>query len=127
MRQDINRQWIGAMFAEDVELIGEMLKEDPGLGNSTHEAFDDPFRARRLPVASLLFAVAGPPQQTVRWHQVKRRIDGRIVDLLLEHGADANIYSRHGRPLCWARERGIAKKLIDSTRFLVLDSSVITL
>jgi hypothetical protein len=112
VRHDDDRQWIGAILSEDIALIADMLAERPALANSLHEAFDDPFRAKRFPVATLLFAVAGPPQQMVRWHQVQRPINGAIVELLLQHGADANIDSRHGRPLCWARHRDIAERLI---------------
>ena len=101
-----------AILAEDVRLVAEMLDEQPGFANALDEAFDDPFRARRLPVATLLFAVVGPPQQTVSWHQVRRSINRRLVDLLLDRGADPNIYSRHGRPLCWARERDIVERLV---------------
>src|SRR5690606_30874166 len=86
--------------------------EQPTLANTLHEAFDDPFRARRFPVATLLFAVAGPPQQTVRWHGVHRPINRRLVDVLLEHGADPNIYSNHARPLCLAREPDIVQRLV---------------
>jgi ankyrin repeat protein len=112
MRLDRHRQWVGAILAEDVELVAEMLDEQPALTNSLHEAFDDPFRGRRFPVATLLFAVVGPPQQTVRWYQVRRPINRRMIDLLLDRGADPNVYSQHGRPLCWARELDIVERLI---------------
>ena len=114
MRHDDNRQWLGAILAEDVGLAAEMLSENPALANTLHEAFDDPFRARRFPVATLLFAVVGPPQQTVRWHQVRRPINRRMVEILLEAGADPNIHSHHGRPLCWARERDVVERLINA-------------
>jgi ankyrin repeat protein len=112
MRHDESRQWIGAIMSEDVGLVAEMLDGNPGLANSLHDAFDDPFRPRRFPVATLLFSVVGPPQQMTRWHHVRRPINREIVHLLLDHGADANIYSRHGRPLCWARERDIIETLV---------------
>lgn len=99
-------------MAEDIELATAMLDEQPALANTLHEAFDDPFRAKRFAVATLLFAVVGPPQQTVRWHQVRRPINRPMIDLLLDRGADPNIYSRHGRPLCWARELDIIERLV---------------
>jgi hypothetical protein len=112
MRHDENRQWIGAIMSEDVGLVADMLDGNPGLANSLHDAFDDPFRAKRFPVATLLFGVVGPPQQMIRWHQVRRPINREIIDLLLNHGADANVYSQHGRPLCWARDRDAIERLI---------------
>jgi hypothetical protein len=112
MRHDVGRQWIGAIMAEDTELASEMLADQPALANTLHEAFDDPFRARRFPVATLLFAVVGPPQQVVGWRQVQRRINRGMVELLLNSGADPNIHSHHGRPLCWARERDLVERLV---------------
>jgi hypothetical protein len=112
MRHDVDRQWIGAMMADDTELASEMLVDQPALADTLHEAFDDPFRSRRFPVASLLFAVVGPPQQVVGWRQVRRRINRKMVELLLNSGADPNIHSHHGRPLCWARERDLVERLV---------------
>jgi ankyrin repeat protein len=37
-----------------------------------------------------------------------------MVELLLKNGADPNIHSRHGRPLCWARERDLVERLISA-------------
>jgi len=113
MRLDPIRQWVGATLAEDLDLMRDMLSEDASLADSLHPEFDDPFRQRRFPVATLLFAVAGPPQQTIHWRQVERKINFDMVKLLVEFGADVNIVSIHGLPLCWARERRIASYLIE--------------
>ena len=57
MRFDKEKQWIGAVYAEDLVLMAEMLAEDPSLANFSHEAFDDPYREGRFPVYTLSFAV----------------------------------------------------------------------
>ncbi len=113
MRFDKEKQWIGAVFAEDLQLMAEMLAEEPSLADFQHEAFDDPYRSERFPVATLAFAVSGPPQQQIDWRQVERSIDFDMVKLLVEAGADPNIDNIHGRPLCLCREERIARYLID--------------
>ena len=113
MRFDKEKQWIGAVYAEDLELMGEMLAEEPSLANFSHEAFDDPYREGRFPVYTLSFAVGGPPQQQIDWRQVERRINFDMVKLLVEGGADTNIKNVHGRPLCNCRDERIAQYLID--------------
>src|ERR1041384_3576801 len=113
MKFDFQKQWIGAVFAEELDLIRDMLNEDRSLANSLHAEFDDPFREKRFPVATLLFAVVGPPQQQISWRQVKRKINFDMVKMLVELGADPNIVSIHGLPLCWVREKKIASYLIE--------------
>lgn len=113
MRFDKEKQWLGAVYAEDLVLMAEMLAEDPSLANFSHEAFDDPYREGRFPVYTLSFAVCGPPQQQIDWRQVERRINFDMVKLLVEAGADPNIENVHGRPLCLCRDEGMARYLID--------------
>ena len=113
MRFDKEKQWIGAVYAEDLGLMAEMLQEDQSLANLSDEAFDDPYREGRFPVFTLSFAVAGPPQQQIDWRQVERRINFDMVKLLVEAGADPNIENLHGRPLCQCRDERIARYLID--------------
>lgn len=113
MRFDKEKQWIGAVYAEDLELMGEMLAEEPSLANFSHEAFDDPYRKGRFPVFTLPFAICGPPQQQIDWRQVERTINFDMVRLLVEAGADPNIENVHGRPLCVCRDERIAQYLID--------------
>ena len=57
MQFDKNRQWVGAVYAEDLALLREMINEDASLANSSHREFDDPFRAEHFPVPTLLFAL----------------------------------------------------------------------
>ncbi len=114
MRFDKKRQWVGAVYAEDIEPMKDMLAEDPSLADSSHEAFDDPFREGRFPVATLTFAVNGPHQQVVNWRKVERKINFNMVKLLVEAGADPNIDSAHGLPLCLTRDERMAKYLIDN-------------
>ena len=113
MRLEKARQWVGAIYAEDLELMRKMLSEDPSLANSLHPEFDDPFRKRRFPVATLLFAVNVPPPQQVNWRNIKRTINFQLVELLVEAGADVNIPSIHGVPLCHTRDETIARYLIE--------------
>ncbi len=113
MRLDKEKQWIGAVYAEDLELMAEMLSEQPSLADFSHVAFDDPYRKNGFPVATLAFAVCGPPQQQIDWRHVERRINFDMVKLLVEAGADPNIENIHGRPLCICREEHIARYLID--------------
>ena len=110
MQFDKHMQWIGAVYAANLDLMKDMLKEDRTLANFTHEAFDDPYRPVRLPVATLLFAVAGA---TDRPACQERRINFEMVKLLMKAGADPNIYSVHGRPLCAVRDEHLAHYLID--------------
>mgnify|MGYP001237142001 CR=1 FL=1 len=114
MRLDKHKQWIGAAYAEDLGLMRSMLRADPSLADSSHEAFDDPFREGRFPVATLVFAVVGPPQQQINWRQVERKINFDMIKLLIEAGADPNIDNIHGRPLCLCREEPIVQYLIDN-------------
>lgn len=114
MDNRIQSQWIGALLCEDMPLLDAMLDTHPALVDMAHEALDDPYRLRRLPVATLLFAVVGPPQQMIRWHQSRRQINPELVHLLLRHDADPNVYSIHGRPLCWVRDPMIAEQLVDA-------------
>ena len=60
MRFDKTTQWVGAVYADDLGLMREMLDEDPSLANSHHEAFDDPFRKKRFPVGSAVMSAALP-------------------------------------------------------------------
>ena len=113
MRFDKEKQWIGAVYAEDLELMAEMLAETPALADFSHEAFDDPFREGRFQVATLAFAICGPPQQQIDWRQVERRVNFDMVKLLVEAGADPNIDNIHGRPLCLCRDERIARYLIE--------------
>ena len=113
MRLDKMRQWVGAVYAEDLELMREMLAEDPSLSNSLHAEFDDPFRSRRFPVTTLLFAVNGPPYQQVRWDRVEREINVDMVELLIEWGADVNLPCVYGVPLCYVRDEKMVRYLID--------------
>ena len=112
MRFDLNRQWVGAVYAEDLSLMLEMLAEDPALANSAHKEFDDPYRSERYAVPTLLFAVAGPPPQQIDWRQIERPLSCDMVQLLLEAGADPNIDSGHGLPICYARDKRLAECLI---------------
>lgn len=50
----------------------------------------------------------------IRWHQFHRVINHWLVRLFLDHEADSNVYSIHGRPLCWVRERPIAEQLVEA-------------
>ena len=113
MRFDKTRQWIGAIYSEDLVLIREMLAEDPSLADTTHTEFDDPFRRRRFPVATLLFACFGPPNQQVADEKIKRVINFDMIKVLVESGADTNIDSSHGLPLCYVRDERIATYLIE--------------
>ncbi len=113
MRFDKEKQWIGAVYAEDLELMAEMLAEDPSLADFKHEVFDDPYREGRFLVATLAFAVCGPPQQQIDWRQVERTVNFDMIKLLIEAGADPNIDNVHGRPLCTCRDQRIAQYLID--------------
>lgn len=112
MRIELNRQWVGAVYAEDLALLREMLAEFPSLADSAHREFDDPYRGDRYPVPTLLFAVAGPPAQVIDWRRIERPPSYEMAQLLLEAGADSNIDSSHGMPLCYARDRRIAECLI---------------
>jgi ankyrin repeat protein len=112
MRIDKNRQWVGAVYAEDVCLMREMLAEDPSLADSARAESDDPYRSGRFPVSTLLFAVAGPPPQQIDWRRIERPSNCDMVQLLLEAGADPNIESAHGLPVCYARDRRVAQCLI---------------
>ncbi len=112
MRFDQNRQWVGAVYAEDLALMREMLAEDPSLADSSHTEFDDPYRSDRYLVPTLLFAVSGPPPQQVDWRNIKRPSCYDMVHLLLEAGADPNIESGHGMPMCYVRDKRIAQCLI---------------
>ncbi len=109
---DRDRQWVGAVYAEDLSLMREMLAEAPYLADSSHKEFDDPFRGERYLVPSLLFAVAGPPPQQIDWRQIERPPSYDMVHLLLEAGANPNIESDHGLPICYARNARIAGCLI---------------
>lgn len=113
MRFDKEKQWIGAVYAGDLELMAEMLAEDPSLADFSHEALDDPYREDRFLVATLAFAVCGPPHQQINWREVERRTNFDMVKLLVEAGADPNIDNIHGRPLCLCRDQRIARYLID--------------
>lgn len=113
MRFDKEKQWIGAVYAGDLELMADMLAEDPSLADFSHEAFDDPYRKGRFPVYTLAFAVCGPPHQQIDWRQVERTVKFDMVKLLIEAGADPNIENLHGRPLCTCRDEQIARYLID--------------
>ncbi len=110
MQFDKHMQWIGAVYAANLDLIKDMLREDKTLANFVHEAFDDPYRNVRFPVATLLFAVAG---SIGRRDGQERRINFEMVKLLVKAGADPNIHSAHGRPLCVVRDEHIAHYLID--------------
>lgn len=112
MRLEPNRQWVGAVYAEDLSLINEMLAEDASLANSAHTEFDDPYRSERSPVPTLLFAVAGPPPQQIDWRRIERPLSFDMVHLLLEAGADPNVDSGHGLPICYVREQRLAEHLI---------------
>lgn len=113
MMFDKNAQWVGAVYNENLNLMADMLADDAALADSCHEAFDDPFREGRFPVSTLVFAVAGPHQQVINWRRVKRVINFDMVKLLIEAGADPNIESAHGLPLCRIREEYLAQYLID--------------
>ena len=112
MRFDLNRQWVGAVYAEDRSLMREMLTEEPSLANSAHTEFDDPYRSDRFPVPTLLFAVAGPPAQQIDWRRIERPLNYEMVQMLLEFGADPNIDSGHGLPICYVRDKPMAQCLI---------------
>ncbi|MEZ6102148.1 MAG: ankyrin repeat domain-containing protein [Pirellulaceae bacterium] len=112
MRFDKNRQWVGAIYAEDLSLIREMLAEDPSLADSAHAEFDDPYRSDRYLVPTLLFAVAGPPPQQINWRHIERPPAYDLVQLLLELGANPNIDSGHGLPICYVRDMRVAQCLI---------------
>jgi ankyrin repeat protein len=104
--------WVGAVLGDDLNRMRDLLRQEPGLANSLHREFEDPFRKKVFPVATLLFAAAGPPQQTVTWEKVQRRINFETVKLLIAAGAEADVYSHHGRPLSWARDRRVVEYLI---------------
>ena len=114
MNHDPQKQWIGAVYAEDLNLMRSMLQEDPSLAHFSHEAFDDPFRSGRFSVATLAFAVVGPPQQQLDWRCVERKINFDMVKLLVGAGDDPNVNNLHGRPLCLCRQEHIAQYLIDN-------------
>ena len=113
MRDDKNQQWVGAVYAEDLDLMREMLDEDAGLANSMHAEFDDPYRSDRYPVSTLMFAVAGPPPQQLDWRAVEREINFGVIKLLVESGADTNIECGHGLPLCVVRDEAVAQYLVE--------------
>ena len=113
MRFDKTRQWIGAIYSEDLDLIRDMLAEDPSLADTAHTEFDDPFRKRRFPVATLLFACFGPPNQQVADAKIRRVINFDMIKVLVESGADTNIDSAHGFPLCYVRDEQLATYLIE--------------
>jgi hypothetical protein len=104
--------WIGAIMSADLGALEQMLASDSSLANTLHREFEDPFRKKRFPVASLLYAVAGPPPQMISRASVASRTDPAVAKLLLKCGADPNVYSHHGRPLCWVRDRAMAELLI---------------
>ncbi len=112
MRFDANRQWVGAVYAADLALMREMLAEDLSLADSAHAEFDDPYRSDRYLVPTLLFAIAGPPPQQIDWRQIERPPSYNMVQLLLDAGADPNIDSGHGLPICYARDKCMAQCLI---------------
>jgi ankyrin repeat protein len=89
-----------------------MLAEDPSLADSAHAEFDDPYRSDQHPVPTLLFAVAGPPAQQIDWRRIERPPRYDLVQLLLEAGANPNIESGHGLPICYARDKRMAECLI---------------
>ena len=105
-------QWIGAVVSHDLLLLREMLNERRDLANSLHKAFDDPFRDQAYPVATLLYAVAGPPHQTVSWDAIERPVDIAMVELLIDFGADPNVVCIHGVPISFVRSREIAAYLV---------------
>ena len=108
-----SRMWVGAVYAEDLDLMRDMLSEDPSLADSVHREFDDPFRSERFLVPALLFAVNGPPPQQLGWRHVERPINFDMVQLLVDAGADTNTDSPHGLALCYVRKRRIAQYLVD--------------
>ena len=113
MRFDKNRQWVGAVYAEDIYLIRNMLDEDSTLANSLHVEFDDPYRSERYPVSTVLFAVAGPPPQQLDWRMVERKTNLALIQILLDSGADPNIECGHERSISLVRDEVIARYLVD--------------
>ncbi len=105
--------WVVAIMGEDLELIAKLIDQDQTLVDSLHREFEDPYRYKVFPVATLTYAAAGPPQQTVSPRDVHRRINVEMVDLLLDRGADPNVHSHHGRPLSWARDPQVISLLIE--------------
>ena len=103
MRFHQERQWIGAIYSEDIDLIRDMLNEDPALADTEHPEFDDPFRRRRFPDATLLFACFGPPNQQVADEKIRQVINFDMIKVLVKSGAGTNIDSSHGLPLCYVR------------------------
>jgi len=107
-------EWIGALLAEDLDRLEALLEDEPTLVDSLHPELDDPYRSRRFPVATLLYAAAGPPAQQLTWRSIERPINRVLVHFLLQHGADPDIDSTHGRPLCWVRRRDVMEQLLSA-------------
>lgn len=104
--------WVSAVINRDLGRMRALLTGDPALANSLHFELDDPYRQKRFPVATLLFASAGYPVQTAECAANPWPASLDMVKLLLESGADPNIYSLHGRPLCHVSDREIAQILV---------------
>jgi ankyrin repeat protein len=105
--------WVGAIMGEDLALVARLAEQDASLLDSLHRAFEDPFRFKVFPVSTLLFASAGPPQQTVGWRSVHRKINFDLVRLLVEAGAKVDIDCHGGRPISWVRDRRVMAYLVE--------------
>lgn len=105
--------WVSAVLEKDFAALQRLLGAHPHLANSLHREFDDPYRQKRFPVATLLFAAAAYPVQTAECAANQWPASRDTVKLLLDAGADPDIYSHHGRPLCHVSDPKTAQLLVD--------------
>jgi hypothetical protein len=114
MRFDPNRQWVGAVYAEDLFLMREMLSEDPSFADSAHTEFDDPYRRDRYPVPTLLFEGCPLLLHETPLHLAAAFGTLSLIDLLLDHDCDPSLKNNRGEiPRDVAVRRRRPERIID--------------
>ena len=107
--------WVEAIKGDDIDEVTRLIALQPDLANSSHIEFDDPWRNKRFPTATLDFVAAGPWPQTpecLAWNR-SRKYNLELVRILLASGAHPDGDTHAGPCLSWVRDPQVAALLVE--------------
>jgi len=106
--------WVAAIQSADIPAVHRLLQTHPAFANSAHIEFDDPWRAKRFPTATLDYVAAGPFPQTLECGAANaaRTANLDLLHLLLDSGANPDTDTHHGSCLGWLGDPQVAALLV---------------